>query len=168
MWMIIIALIAFLGGIALGYLGRHRIEAFFNSTDPVAADSIEPIPVSVDTATVSEPDVDTSTVAITEQDIALVNDPTTDPEKPAEDTIRYDVISGNRFLTTMAREYYGHQDYWSYIYKENEANLHHPDKIRPGTRVIIPDFEKYRTSTDPEQNRIDARRMGVEIYKRYK
>ena len=168
MWMIIIALIAFLGGIASGYLGRHRIEAFFNSTDPVAADSIEPIPVSVDTATVSEPYVDTSTVAITEQDIALVNDPTTDPEKPAEDTIRYDVISGNRFLTTMAREYYGHQDYWSYIYKENEANLHHPDKIRPGTRVIIPDFEKYRTSTDPEQNRIDARRMGVEIYKRYK
>ncbi len=121
-----------------------------------------------DTTDPAETLIDTSRVNLTEQDIAQINDPTTDPEKQNTDTIRYDVVSGNRFLTTMARQYYGHQDYWSYIYKANETKLRHPDRIRPGTRVVIPDFEKYRTSDDPEKNRNDAHRMGVEIYNRYK
>lgn len=173
LYIILTALIALIVGIVIGYLGRHRIDAFVNSsgeadkaatqTDSVAADK------AID-SNIQIIEVDTSAVNLTDIDIAEINDPSTDIENDdptAEPSVRYDTVTSKRFLTTMAREYFGHQDYWSYIYLANKAILKHPDRIRPGTRVVIPDFETYKTSDDPEQNRIDAHRKGLEIYQRF-
>ncbi len=38
----------------------------------------------------------------------------------------------------MAKEHYGNYNLWPYIYEENKAILGHPDRIRPGTKVIVP------------------------------
>lgn len=172
LWLIVGLIVGIIIGVFGGYLGRDKIDMLLGR---VSAD-VSTMPNDSLSATVAEHPIDTMPVELTDSDIADINDPTTDPEtdvriesvKPATPVEVYDTITSRRFLTTMARKYYGHQDYWVYIYKANSSKLRHPDKIRPGTRVLIPDFEKYRTSPDPEQNRIDARREGVRIYEKYK
>ena len=86
---------------------------------------------------------------------------------PQSDQPKYDTISKTRFLTTMAKEYYGNYHLWPYIYKENEDILGHPDRIRPGTKVKIPDLAKYNVSASNPVDIKKAKEMGVQIYKRY-
>ena len=88
------------------------------------------------------------------------------PTQPS-DRVVYDTITRTHYLTTMAKKHYGNYHLWPYIYKENEKFLGHPDRIRPGTRVVIPNLSKY--GVDPK-NKADiekAKKMGVEIYARY-
>lgn len=80
----------------------------------------------------------------------------------------YDTISRTRFLTTMARDHYGNYHLWPYIYEENKAILGHPDRIRPGTKVVIPPAEKYGIDADNADCIAKAKRKGAEIYNRYK
>ncbi len=80
----------------------------------------------------------------------------------------YDTISRTRFLTTMARDHYGNYHLWPYIYEENKAILGHPDRIRPGTKVVIPPAEKYGIDADNAECIAKAKRKGAEIYSRYK
>lgn len=84
------------------------------------------------------------------------------------DTERLDTISHNKFLTTMARKYYGEMIFWVYIYEENKDRLSHPDRISPGTVVRIPDAAKYGIDRDNPQSTADARAKAVEIYGRFK
>lgn len=90
-----------------------------------------------------------------------------EPAKPKADPI-YDTVTPTRYLASMSRQYYGRMEYWVYIYKANEGKLGNPDKIKPGTRVEIPPFERYATSTNDSINLARARRMSDEIYSRYK
>ena len=87
---------------------------------------------------------------------------------PASDKPKYDTITKSRFLTTMAKEYYGNYHLWPYIYKENEKILGHPDRIKPGTRIVIPDLAKYHVSASNPNDIKKAKEMGVQIYNRYK
>lgn len=64
-----------------------------------------------------------------------------EPEKKQKKV--YDTITTKRFLTTMAKEHYGDYNLWPYIYDENAAILGHPDRIKPGTKVVIPPASKY-------------------------
>lgn len=90
------------------------------------------------------------------------------PQTKPSDEVVYDTISLTRFLTTMAREHYGNYHLWPYIYEENSKILGHPDRIRPGTRVVIPSKEKYNINPDDPECIKQAKRKGVEIYNRYK
>lgn len=90
------------------------------------------------------------------------------PDTKPSDEVVYDTISLTRFLTTMAREHYGNYHLWPYIYEENSKILGHPDRIRPGTRVVIPSKEKYNINPDDPECIKQAKRKGVEIYNRYK
>ena len=90
------------------------------------------------------------------------------PQTKPSDEVVYDTISLTRFLTTMAREHYGNYHLWPYIYEENNKILGHPDRIRPGTKVVIPSKEKYNINPDDPECIKQAKRKGVEIYNRYK
>ncbi len=79
----------------------------------------------------------------------------------------YDTISRTRYLTTMAKEHYGDFNLWPYIYEENKAFLGHPDRIKPGTKVVIPPLSKYGVNPKSKADIEKARRMGAEIYARY-
>lgn len=87
-------------------------------------------------------------------------------EKPKEKKT-YDTISNKRFLTTMAKKYYGSYHLWPYIYDAN-ANLGNPSGIKPGTKIYIPSIKELGIDpTDPAT--IDkAKRRGVEIYSHYR
>lgn len=89
------------------------------------------------------------------------------PTKPS-DPITYDTITKTHYLTTMAKKHYGNYHLWPYIYKENEKILGHPDRIRPGTRVVIPKLSKYGVNPKNRDDIEKAKKLGVEIYSRYK
>lgn len=78
-----------------------------------------------------------------------------------------DKITSTRYLTTMAKEYYGNYNFWPYIYIENEGKLGHPDRIKPGTAVVIPDIAKYDIDPNNPKDIEKARKLGVDIYKKY-
>ncbi len=70
---------------------------------------------------------------------------------PVKPTIVTDTITTHRFLTTMARKYYGNYRFWVYIYLENSGIISDPNRIKPGTAVVIPPAEKYGIdASDPE------------------
>lgn len=87
--------------------------------------------------------------------------------KPSDTPRRYDTVTKTRYLTTMSREYYGNYHFWPYIYEENKDILGHPDRIRPGTKVVIPDLSKYGVDPKSPEDLKIAKQKGVAIYKRY-
>ena len=78
-----------------------------------------------------------------------------------------DEITRSRFLTTMAREYYGNLNFWVYIYEENRDKLGHPDKIKPGTKVIIPSKEKYNINAQDLNSIERAKEKAQKIYSNF-
>lgn len=112
------------------------------------------------TADVSVPPAEDSTeeeLSDTEEEV---------PTAPSDVAV-YDTISATRFLTSMARTHYGNFNFWPYIYEENKAKLGHPDRIRPGTPVVIPKLSKYGVDPTDKEDIEKAKRLGVEIYARY-
>lgn len=72
-----------------------------------------------------------------------------------------DTVTGHRYLTTMARKYYGNNCFWVYIYEENAAKISNPDRIRPGTVVVIPPASKYGIdASDPASVRRATAKIG--------
>lgn len=84
------------------------------------------------------------------------------------DSIITDEITKSRFLTTMARQHYGNLHFWVYIYEENKSNLGHPDKITPGTVVIIPPKSKYNINPLDEEAINIAKAKSKEIYAKFR
>lgn len=87
---------------------------------------------------------------------------------PCSDEPVYDTVSTTRYLTTMAQQYYGNYNLWPIIYKENQSILGDPDRIKPGTRVVVPPLSKYKI--DP-LNPEDVKRMkqeGAAIYEKFR
>ena len=85
----------------------------------------------------------------------------------ASDIPVYDTIGTTRYLTTMARTHYGDFNFWPYIYEENKDKLGHPDRIRPGTPVVIPRLSKYGVDPTNSEDLEKAKKMGKEIYARF-
>ena len=88
------------------------------------------------------------------------------PTAPSDKKV-YDTISTTRYLTTMAKDHYGNYNLWPYIYKENSKILGHPDRIRPGTKVVIPPLSQYGVDPKNPEDIKKAKKLGVEIYSRY-
>lgn len=80
----------------------------------------------------------------------------------------YDTVSTTRYLTTIAREHYGDFNFWPYIYKENESILGHPDRITPGTKVVVPALSKYGVDPTNKEDVAKAKKLGLEIYSKYR
>ncbi len=75
--------------------------------------------------------------------------------------IAIDTVTTSRYLTTMARKYYGNYKFWVYIYEENSDIVSDPNRIRPGTPVVIPAPEKYDIdASDPESVKKAEKRIA--------
>ncbi len=104
-----------------------------------------------------------------DSDAKMVQSNTVEATVPtaASDQLVYDTISKTRYLTTMAKAHYGNYNLWPYIYFENQKILGHPDRIKPGTRVVIPSLTKYNVNPESKEDIEIAKKKGLEIYKRY-
>lgn len=88
------------------------------------------------------------------------------PTSPS-DVIATDKVTNTRYLTTMAKEYYGNYNLWPYIYLENADKLGHPDRIKPGTPIVIPNLDKYGIDPSEPKDIEKAKKEGVAIYKKF-
>ncbi len=107
------------------------------------------------------------TVAVVEDVPEEVKAPDAAPTKPS-DAKKYDTISKTRYLTTMAKDHYGNYHLWPYIYKANAQYLGHPDRIKPGTKVVIPDLKDYGVDPSNPEDIKRAKELGVQIYSRFR
>lgn len=96
------------------------------------------------------------------KDSAKVENPVAQQQKVVTDTVR-----ANRFLTQMARKYYGNPEFWAYIYIENQDKLKNPNTIAPGTVVVIPPAEKYGIDSKSKESVNTATRKCQEILNKY-
>ena len=78
-----------------------------------------------------------------------------------------DTVTTTRYLTTIARDHYGNFNFWPYIYIENESKLGHPDRITPGTPVVVPPLSKYNIDPTSKIDEKEAKKKGYEIYARF-
>ncbi len=138
----------FIIGLLIGCIGTGLIMNYYKSetttTDeetPIVIDSIQ-WSDSINDNTITTPD----TISIVEI---------------------YDTIRPNRYLTTMARQYYGEMNFWVYIYEENKDHLKHPDRINPGTIIKIPETSKYDIDAKNPASIEKAKLKAVEIYSQY-
>lgn len=155
------------GIVLFGVVGY--LAAVLATPIPSYGDDYEPEAVAADTATMSE--TVTEPVAPTEPDPAAAPIPATvetaPAPAPAAKEPRYDTVTSKRYLAIMAREYYGKSIYWVFIYEANADKLSDPNKVSPGTRVLIPDKESLPGSTDAERLSI-AEKKQAQILGRYK
>ena len=89
------------------------------------------------------------------------------PEEKQPEPV-YDTVTKTRYLTTIAREHYGDFNFWPYIYLENESILGHPDRITPGTKIVVPELAKYGVSPSNKEDVAAAKKKAQEIYARFK
>ncbi|MDE6197871.1 MAG: HU family DNA-binding protein [Muribaculaceae bacterium] len=154
------------GFLAAVYTDDPELEQY-NITDIEAVDEEVPAPAdSFVTVDVSEAALTTAETTPQPEPAAVVaEEQQPEPEQTAQP--RYDTVTSTRYLATMAREYYGRGIYWVYIYKANSDVLDNPNKIRPGTRVAIPERSTFEAETEAETLR-KAERIQAELFARYK
>ena len=142
------------------YLKAMRIKSDQSSAtaEILAPDSLT---LSADTLTLTSDAINDTTKADT-----LSAPPEPVAKEPV--TIVTDTVTSQRFLTTMARKYYGHMEYWAFIYEANADRLGHPNRIKPGTVVNIPSLKSITAGDSSETQTMQrARRTGAAIYARY-
>jgi nucleoid-associated protein YgaU len=59
--------------------------------------------------------------------------------EPAEKTLRTYVVQKGDTLSAIAAKYYGSSNQWPKIVAANRSTLPDPDKLIPGTRLVIPE-----------------------------
>lgn len=136
-------------GISMGYLsGASTTDGDFDDEDEELVDSL-------DTADGTTTDDDADAIIIDDAEPEATPQPQQAPKEtapavatqpaaaPSNPAVVTDTVSGRRYLTTMARKYYGNNCFWVYIYEENSDIISNPDLIRPGTVVVIPPASKY-------------------------
>lgn len=146
------------------YLGGERIEkrdvaSSDDGVETVVQTLDETVPMD---STVADSLSDTVQLPV---NVATGNDEV--PTRPSDEPV-YDTISTTRFLTTMAKEHYGNFNLWPIIYEENKSILGHPDRIKPGTKVVVPSLEKYGVDPHNPDDVARIKRKGIEIYAKYK
>ena len=134
-----------------------------------------PSAVTADAKSSADPATDQSVVAQQANQSAEPDQPeveqkaTETPEvntRPSDSPL-YDTITKTRYLTTMAKDHYGNYHLWPYIYMENQKFLGHPDRITPGTKVVVPPLSKYGVDPSNPEHIKKAKQLGIEIYKKY-
>lgn len=132
------------------------IKAWFGADDDKATYE-NPSGVVMPNPVADKPKANDTTETLKKDTVAKV--PTvakSEPAKPKVDSVKVllenprtykeyigtEKIEGGSRLTLMAEKYYGHKDFWVYIYEANKNNIKNPDKIAAGTVVKIPKLDK--------------------------
>lgn len=169
-------LIAFVAVWALFEYGVLSTERLAGAETKAESEAVAATPALTEVQTV-EPDkaIDEAELVVKEPDVQQpevqkqATKAEAEPSVPTQPSDRkvYDIITKTRYLTTMAKDHYGNYHLWPYIYKENEKILGHPDRIRPGTKVVVPPLSKYGVNPDNKADIDKAKKLGNEIYARY-
>ena len=70
-------------------------------------------------------------------------------------------------LTLLALKYYGHKDFWVYIYEENKTLISNPNRIPVGFDLAIPDARKYGIDANDEASLQKAQDLALRLKEKY-
>jgi len=161
MWLVLGILIGLILGLVCGYFAGETM-ANFKLPDEDEED--------LDTVELYEPEaISTPVEAIVKPAEAKLEQSEPQPvlqtkSKPAEPV--YDTITKTRYLSILAKEHYGSKKYWVFIYNAN-PHLGDPNKVSPGTRVLIPAKESFMEATQ-EATDAKAQRLLNQLARKYK
>lgn len=174
LWALIIIVLAIVGGY---FAAVYAVPDFewddeneMPEEDIVAP--VEPLPeIDVNEASIvayNQPDRSVSSGPETTTPEPVVADETTAPSQaPTQGEPRYDTVTSKRFLSTMAREYYGQNIFWVYIYEANKDHLGDPNKVGAGTRVLIPEKASLPQASSQKEAIRMAEKKAAEIEARF-
>ena len=110
------------------HLRRRSISADSQPLDQGAAAANSPDPTVVDSPAAGSPPKDPNTFdwTIYEQEEKIKNE-------------RFHILRKNETLSDVAQQYYGSAAKWPKIYNANRSTIKNPNKLRPGTKIIIPE-----------------------------
>lgn len=138
---------------------ENKVENETNLNDLPVEDTPEPTQkVENDEQQVSENNVTATDIREEPEEVSTA---------PSDQKV-YDTIGKTRYLTTMAKDHYGNYHLWPYIYMENKSFLGHPDRIKPGTKVVVPPLSKYNVNPKDPKEIAKAKKLGVQIYSKYR
>ncbi len=83
------------------------------------------------------------------------------------DILCTDTVTVRRYITHMAKDYYGDRNFWVYIYEANKDVLGHPERTLPGTVVNIPTPSSIPANPSNPDDIKQARLLAAEIYARF-
>ena len=97
-----------------------------------------------ETETETKPQITTEEDIVSEPQAPTENSAAVAPTDPFAEPRHYTtfidtatIAPGSR-LTLISLRYYGHKDFWVYIYEANRDIISHPDNVEVGTQVRIP------------------------------
>ena len=164
-WVIVIALLAGAAlGIAAGLLADVTPPPVELPADEYPA-TLEDEEIQLPHAEMGTENPKPSTMAPSQPETAQQPAPAPQPATTREAV--YETVSASNYLSSMARRHYGAQVYWVYIYEANADHLGHPDRIAPGTRLLIPPRSTFPQAASEREAREIAQRKANEIRARY-
>ncbi|MCM1138526.1 MAG: HU family DNA-binding protein [Muribaculum sp.] len=86
---------------------------------------------------------------------------------PAQITVT-DTIRPGYLIVQMAKKHYGSKDFWAYIYEENKSKIGNPNKMTPGTVLVIPPKDKYGIDASNPESLKKAKNKVGEILSKFK
>lgn len=139
------------GGLSGWWFGRYCPETVYENPEAVTFETV--------TETETE-----SPAALSDSDATAAAPAIPDSLAPiAVDTVRIGYV-----YTHMAKKYYGDKNFWSYIYEENASKLGHPEHLRPGTVLVIPNPKKYHIDASNPESVSASKRLAYDIYARFR
>lgn len=177
LWAAIIVLIAIVGGYFAAVYAVPDFEWDDEAETPQDEIElpVEPLPeIDVDQAGISAYNHADNAVAdeapagnATEPTAPAAEEVKETPAAPVQTEPKYDTVTSKRFLSTMAREYYGQNIFWVYIYEANKDHLGDPNKVGAGTRVVIPDKSSLPQASSQKEAIRMAEKKAAEIEARF-
>ena len=156
LWITLLALLLGGGGFAVYYFYGTMIQTSVMNlvadwqSDKQPKQAIEPAK-SVEQVAVAATDSITETPVV---ETSVFDQPREYTEFIAE--VR--VPDGGR-LTLISQKYYGHKDFWVYIYEANKEKIQNPDKVEVGTLVRIPKLNPELINLDNSESLVYARKL---------
>lgn len=89
------------------------------------------------------------------------------PPASASSILCTDTVTAKRYITHMAKDYYGDRNFWVYIYEANQEALGHPERTLPGTVVEIPVPSSIPANPSNPDDIKKAKLLAAEIYARF-
>lgn len=157
LWLLLGILIGIIIGIVCGYFAG-KTAAKIDELTNLAGWNIEAEESEENESSTSDEPVIESNSIVEDTIKQLTSDvKSTEPVNKAEPEEVYDTVT--KTLSALAGKHYGNRNYWVFIFKAN-PNLKDPDKIAPGTRVLVPPYDSFaeetREATDAKAKRLIA------------
>lgn len=160
------AVIALVAGLVIGYLaydwlnfnGPRNVEI---SAEKVNVHPAVPVVFETDTTATEVVPADTArNAAAAAENRAAQTAPAETAKAPA---IVTDTVGGRRYLSVIARQHYGKDIFWVYIYEENKDRISNPNNVPEGLVVVMPPAEKYNIDPASKESVHAAERKANEI-----